>query len=69
MLYLNGSDLESQGAEGTSSLQSIVDAQLPESIRVLIYTGGTSYWNNDVISPSANQIWLVENNDLTLLVV
>ncbi len=67
MLYLNGSDLESQGAEGTSSLQSIVDAQLPESIRVLIYTGGTSYWYNDTVDPNANQIWLAENNDLTLL--
>ncbi len=67
MLYLNGSDLESQGGEGTSSLQSIVNADLPESINVLIYTGGTSSWNNDVVSPEANQIWLVENNDLTLL--
>ncbi len=67
MIYLNGSDLESQGAEGTSSLQSIVDAKLPESIRVLIYTGGTSYWNNDVVNPNANQIWIVQNNDLTLL--
>lgn len=67
MLYLNGSDLESQGAEGTSSLQSIVEAQLPDSIRVLIYTGGTSHWYNDVVSPEANQIWLAENNDLTLL--
>jgi hypothetical protein len=67
MLYLNGSDLESQGAEGTSSLQSIVDAQLPDSIRVLIYTGGTSHWYNEVVNPNANQIWLVENNDLTML--
>lgn len=67
MLYLNGSNLESEGGEGTSSLQSILDAQLPDSIRVLIYTGGTSYWYNDVVSPSANQIWLVQNNDLTLL--
>ena len=67
MLYLNGSDLESQGGEGTSSLQSIVNADLPKDINVLIFTGGTSMWNNDVVSPEANQIWLVQNNDLTLL--
>ena len=67
MLYLNGSDLESQGGEGTSSLQSIVNADLPEGINVLIYTGGTSQWLNDVVSPGHNQIWLVQNNDLTLL--
>lgn len=67
MLYLNGSDLESQGAEGTSSLQSIVDAKLPDNIHVLIYTGGTSHWYNDLVNPNANQIWLAENNDLTLL--
>ncbi len=67
MLYLNGSDLESEGAEGTASLQSIVSADLPEGINVLIYTGGTAQWNNDVVSPEANQIWLVKNNDLTLL--
>ncbi len=67
MLYLNGSDLESQGGEGTSSLQSIMNSSLPESINVLIYTGGTSQWNNDVVSADSNQIWLVKNNDLTLL--
>ncbi len=67
MLYLNGSDLESQGGEGTSSLQSIVNSNLPEGINVLIYTGGTSQWNNDVVSPDSNQIWLVKNNDLSLL--
>lgn len=67
MLYLNGSDLESQGAEGTSSLQSIVEAKLPDNIHVLIYTGGTSHWYNDLVNPDANQIWLAKNNDLTLL--
>lgn len=67
MLYLNGSDLESAGGEGTASLADIVNAQLSEDINVLIYTGGTSYWHNDTVSPNANQIWRVENNDLTLL--
>lgn len=67
LLYLNGSDLESQGGEGTSSLQSILNTDLPESINVLIYTGGTSQWNNDTVDAGANQIWLAKNNDLTLL--
>ncbi len=67
MLYLNGSDLESEGAEGTSSLQSIVSANIPEGINMLIYTGGTSNWQNDMIRSDANQIWLAKNNELTLL--
>ncbi len=67
MIYLNGSDLESSGGEGTNSLQDILDAQLPESVRVLIYTGGTSYWHNELVTPAANQIWTVEDSSLTLL--
>ncbi len=66
-IYMNGSDLESEGGEATANLQSLLSVDLPDSINVLIYTGGTKAWQNDLISPDANQIWLAKDGELTLL--
>jgi hypothetical protein len=67
MFYLNGSNLESENGEATRNLQSLLSVTLPENIRVLVYTGGTARWQNDSISARNNQIWLVQNGELTLL--
>jgi len=67
MIYLNGSDLESDNGEATLNLASMLSVDIPESINVLVYTGGTFVWQNDAISSYENQIHLVENGDLTLL--
>ena len=67
MIYMNGSNLESEAGEATANLQSLLSVSLPESINVILYTGGTAYWQNDVISPYYNQIWSVENGELVLL--
>lgn len=67
MIYMNGSDLETKGGEATKNLQSLLAVKLPERIRVIIYTGGTSEWQNDLISADHNQIWTVEDNGLVLL--
>ncbi|MDD5018629.1 MAG: clostripain-related cysteine peptidase, partial [Eubacteriales bacterium] len=67
MIYMNGSDLESEGGEATANLQSLLNVALPESINVIIYTGGTAVWQNDLISPYYNQIWRVVDQELVLL--
>ncbi len=66
MIYLNGSDLESENGEATRNIESLLSAQLPANIRVLIYTGGTADWRYDGISSSENQIWLVQDGGLVL---
>ncbi len=66
-IYMNGSDLESEGGEATANLQSLLSVDLPDSVNVLVYTGGTKLWKNDLISADANQIWLAEDGGLVLL--
>ncbi len=66
-IYMNGSDLESEGGEATANLQSLLSVKLPDSVNVLVYTGGTKAWQNELISADANQIWLAEDGGLTLL--
>ena len=61
MLYLNGTNLESEGGEATSNLISLLSVDFPDSVNVVIYTGGTSAWQNDTISAEHNQIWHVED--------
>ena len=67
MLYLNGSNLESDAGEATTNLISILSVPLPENVHIIIYTGGTREWQNDVISAQQNQIWEVDNGELVLL--
>ena len=67
MLYLNGSNLESEGGEATANLNSLLSIALPQSVNVIIYTGGTAYWQNDVINPYYNQIWRIVDQELVLL--
>jgi hypothetical protein len=66
-IYMNGSDLESEGGEATANLESLLSVELPDSINVLIYTGGTAAWQNSLISSAENQIWLARNGSLELL--
>ena len=67
MLYLNGSNLESDAGEATTNLISILSVPLPENVHIIIYTGGTREWQNDVISSEKNQIWEVDSGELVLL--
>ena len=67
MLYLNGSNLESDAGEATTNLISILSVSLPENVHIIIYTGGTREWQNDVISSQQNQIWEIDNGELVLL--
>lgn len=67
MIYMNGSDLESKGGEATANLQSLLLADIPQNIDVLIYTGGTAQWQNDVIDARQNQIWRVRDDGIELI--
>ncbi len=67
MIYLNGSNLESENGEASRNLQSLLNVDLSENVTVLVYTGGTAKWQNSNISSSNNQIWLVKDHQIELL--
>jgi len=58
MIYMNGSDLESDFGLATDDLAEIIDSGLrAENANVLILTGGTKSWQNDAIPASECIIW------------
>ena len=56
--YLCGSDLESGGGFATYDLSELMEVELPENVNVVIETGGSSEWQNDVVDADHLQRWL-----------
>jgi hypothetical protein len=52
-VYMCGSDLETRIKAATGDLNEIMAAQLPENVKVLIQTGGSTQWHNDVVPNNA----------------
>ena len=67
LVYLCGTDLESRSRMATSDLQEMLDAKLSDDINLIVYTGGCSRWQNDVLSSRTNQIWQVKDDGLLCL--
>lgn len=67
MVYLCGSDLESDGEFASDDIEEMLKSQLDEKVNLLIYTGGTKDWSDERISDKKNQIFKVENHDLVLV--
>lgn len=67
MVYLLGTDLESRGGMASMDLQEMLDADLSENVNIVIETGGTAVWKNDVMSSKTNQRFLINSEGLSLI--
>ncbi|MEA5050846.1 MAG: clostripain-related cysteine peptidase [Oscillospiraceae bacterium] len=67
MVYMIASDLESEGGFATSDLQEMIGADSLENINLVLQTGGTSKWNNSVMTSGICQRWLVSTDGLYAL--
>ena len=67
LVYLCGTDLESRSKMATADLQEMLDANLSDKINLIVYTGGCSQWQNNVLSSRTNQIWQVLDDGLKCL--
>ena len=65
--YLCGSDLETNGAFATGDLSEMLEVQLPENVKVIIQTGGSQVWHNDVVDASKLQRWEYNSEGLFLV--
>ncbi len=65
--YLCGSDLESNYGCATEDLQEMLQVQLPENVNVVIQTGGSAFWQNDLMDADKIQRWLYNSDGLFLL--
>lgn len=65
--YLCGSDLESGGGFATGDINELLQVALPENVKVVIETGGSTVWQNDLMDTSKLQRWVYDNEGLKLV--
>ncbi len=67
MIYMCGSNLESDGGYASADIEEMLKATLSNEINVLIYTGGARRWYDFGISNKTNQIYKIDNHKLKLV--
>lgn len=67
MLYINGSNLESNYGSATTDIQEMVSADLNDKVSVVIQTMGTRKWQDYDIASDHAQRYLIEDHDLVLV--
>ena len=67
MMYMCGTDLESNYGMATSDLQEMASATIGSNVNVIVETGGCRMWKNKIVSNSSNQIYKVETGGVRLL--
>ena len=68
MIYMDGSNLESDNAMATAELASLnTDVIDTKNINIIVYTGGAKYWHNNFISSEKNQIYHLEKDGYHLV--
>jgi hypothetical protein len=67
MVFMNGSDLESEGGAATDDLLEMQEIGSDASVNVVVETLGTAAWNTEGISNEENQRWLVTPGGMELL--
>jgi len=65
--YLCGSDLESGGGFATGDLSELLEVKLPENVKVVIQTGGSTQWHNDIVDASKLQRFVYDSEGLKLV--
>lgn len=61
MVYMCGTDLESNYGMATNDLTEMANASISDNINLIIYTGGCTGWKNSMMSNKTNQIYKLEN--------
>lgn len=68
MVYMIGTDLESQSGMATADLNEMLYAGLDnKKVNVLVQTGGCKRWKNSVISAGKQQRWYINDQGIALL--
>lgn len=65
--YLCGSDLESGGGFASGDLSELLEVQLPENVKIVIQTGGSTQWQNDFVDASKLQRFVYDSEGLKLV--
>lgn len=67
LVYMVGSDLESNGAAATDDLIEMAAVGSTKNVNILVETGGAKKWHLPMISNKVNQRWLVQKENIKLV--
>lgn len=67
MIYMNGSDLESQSGEATTDISEMLASGIGTNVNVVIQTMGTKKWRGYGISSKTAQTYSVRDGNLNLV--
>ncbi|MBP3239494.1 MAG: hypothetical protein J6M92_03000 [Oribacterium sp.] len=67
MIYINGSDLESEGGEATVDISEMIASGIGNNVNVIVQTMGTRRWQDYGISSRSAQTYKIENGNLRLI--
>ncbi len=67
MVYLLGSDLESESGLASGDLDEMLAADLGDNVNLIVMTGGASDWENEDISNKTCQYWQIKDGELVSL--
>ncbi len=64
MIYMCGTDLESNYGMATADLNEMLHANISDKVNIIVETGGTSRWRNSIIKNNTNQRYQVTGSGL-----
>ena len=67
MIYMCGSNLESEAGMASLDIQEMIDSCVNDTIKIIVMTGGSHHWDRQGISADAVQIHQVDNSGIRLL--
>lgn len=67
MVYINGSDLESEGGEATKDIAEMIASGVGKNVNVIVQTMGTKEWQEYDIASNTSQTYRIANNNLELI--
>ncbi len=67
MVYIIGSDLESDGGFASADINEMLRANFGDSVNLILMTGGALDWRKNEINDQVCQYWQVKNGELILL--
>lgn len=67
MVYVCASDLESKYGCATDDLSEMIGANVGDGVNIIVQTGGCSNWQNEVVSNSRSERYLLNGEGITNL--
>lgn len=64
LVYMIGSNLESQGGCGTADIMEMIKADLNDNVNVIIQAGGAKKWKNNIVKADKLGVYKVENGTI-----